>query len=143
NRAADELGVAAGLSVLIKEVDGVGATEAEVDRIDIIRQLWDDRGKILCAERHPQSLGDLAAERAIIQRKAEHLSIGERVVLSQRRDFVVVLDVVDIFAQPLMDLGAIEIEAEEIRRRIYVGRLERGGAAVDERNLRLVLRIVV
>ena len=42
-----------------------------------------------------------------------------------------------------MDLRAVEVEAEEIRRRIDVGCLKRGGAAVDERNLRLGLCIIV
>ena len=56
---------------------------------------------------------------------------------------LVVLDVVDVVAEPHVHLGSVDVEAEEIRRRIDVGGLQGAGAAVDDRYLRLGLRIIV
>ena len=89
------------------------------------------------------SLRDLAAERAIIERKAEHLRVDERVILADRRDLLVVLDIVDVVAEPLVHLGSIDVEAEEIRCRIDISRLQRARAAIDERDLRLGLRVIM
>ena len=38
DRAAEQVGLAAGLLVLIEEVDGVRAAEAEIDRVDVVGQ---------------------------------------------------------------------------------------------------------
>ncbi len=65
--------LAAGLLVLVEEVDGIGAAEAEIDRIDIIGQRRDHRGKVLGAERHPLPVGDLSTDTAELEHEAEHL----------------------------------------------------------------------
>ena len=36
DRAADELGVAAGLLVLVEEVDGVGTAQTQIDGVDVV-----------------------------------------------------------------------------------------------------------
>ena len=47
------MGLAAGLLVLVQEIDGVGAAETEIDRIDIVGQRGDDGGEILGARAGP------------------------------------------------------------------------------------------
>ena len=90
DRAADELGVAAGLLKLVEKVHRVSAAETEIDRIHVIGQLWNERAEVFRSAGHPQPLGDLTAKRAIIQRQPEHLRVSERIVLRQRRDLLVV-----------------------------------------------------
>ena len=53
DRSAHQMGLAAGLLVLVQEVDGIGAAETEIDRIDIVRQRGDDGGEILRARAEP------------------------------------------------------------------------------------------
>ena len=38
DRAADQFRVAAGLLILVEEVQRVGAAEAEIDRVDVLRE---------------------------------------------------------------------------------------------------------
>ena len=80
---------------------------------------------------------------AIVERKAEYLCVDERVILGQRRDLLVVLHIVDVLPETLVHLGSVDIEAEEIRRWIDIGCLQRARATIDERDLRLGFRIIV
>ena len=94
--------MATGLLVLIEEVDGVGAAEAEIDGIDIDPGSSEmTEAKSLVPSGTHIRLVIWPPSWAIIQREAEHLGVGERIVLGQRRDFMIVLDVVDVFAEPL------------------------------------------
>ncbi len=114
----------------------------EIDGVDVVGQLGDDRGEVLGAERHPEAFGDLPAELAIFEREAEELRVGEGVVFGERRDLAVFLGVVDVVADAHHPLRAVRVEAEEILRRRHIGGFQRAGRAVHERRLRLGLGIV-
>src|SRR5262245_62868666 len=75
--AADQIGFATGLLVLVKEVDGIRATHAEIDSVDVIGQLGDHAAKIARAEWHPKALHDFAASLAEVDREAEEVRITE------------------------------------------------------------------
>ncbi len=81
-------------------------------------------------------------------REAHHLRVDEGIVLADCRDLLVVLDVIGVVAEPGLPLRAVEVGAVESRRRrdtsgrIAVGRLQRAGAGVHDRDLRLRLRII-
>jgi hypothetical protein len=99
DRAAEQVGVAAGLLILVEEVHRVGAAEAEIDGVDVIGQRRNDRGEVLGAERHPEALGDLAAGLAELDRQSHHLRVDEGIIFADRRDLLVVLDVVGVVAE--------------------------------------------
>ena len=66
-----QMGVAAGLLVLVEEVHGIGAAETEIDGIDVFRQkLGNVGGEVLGSERYPEPLGDLPAGFTIFNRQA-------------------------------------------------------------------------
>ncbi len=115
--------LATGLLILIEEVDRIGAAEAEIDCVDIVGKRRDDGGEILGAERHPLPARDLAAEAAELQRQPEHLGIDEGVILADGRDLAVALGLIGVFAETDLPLGTVHVVAEEVRRRIDIGRL--------------------
>ncbi len=140
--AADQMRFAAGLLVLIEEVDRIAAAEAEIDGIDVIGKRGDHRGEVFGAERHPEALGDLAAETAELQGQTEHLRVDERVILTDRRDRAVAFVVVDVLAETGLPLGAVHVEAEEVLRRVDVGGFLGTRASIDEGHVGLGLGIV-
>ena len=71
------MSLAAGLLILVEEVDGVRAAEAEIDGVDIVWQRGDDGGEVLGPERHPLPVGDLSARAAELQDEPEDLRIDE------------------------------------------------------------------
>src|SRR5262245_66154365 len=77
NGAADQIGFATGLLVLVEEVDGIRAADAKVDGIDIIRQFRDYAAKVARAEWNQEPLPDFATSLAEIDRKAEEVRVAE------------------------------------------------------------------
>ncbi len=136
DRAAHQMRLAAGLLILVQEVDGVGAAKTEIDRIDVVGQRGDDRGEVLGAERHPLPVGDLPTGAAEFEHKPEHLRVDERVVFADGCDLSITLGLIRVFAEANLPLGAVHVVAEEVRRRIDVGRFLRAGGGVDEGQLR-------
>ena len=84
--AADQVGIAASLLVLVQEVDRVTAAKAEIDRVHVVRKRGNDRAKVLRSERNPETFGDLTTRLAVFQRKTEDLRVDEGIVLADRRD---------------------------------------------------------
>src|SRR3546814_7891858 len=87
--------------VCSSDLHRIGAAEGDVDGIDVIGQRGDDRGEIFIADRHPEAGIErrLAAEPAERLEEAEHLGVGEGVVLRQHRQRAVALLVVDVLAE--------------------------------------------
>src|SRR3546814_12812176 len=94
---------------------------------------------VLVADRHPEAGVErrLAAEPAERLEEAEHLSVGEGVVLRQHRQLAVAFLVVDVLAEAGHPLGAVGVEAEEVVRRLAPGSVLGGRGAVPEGTLRL------
>ena len=106
--------LAAGLLILVQEIDGVRAAKAEIDRVDIVGQRGNDGGKVLGAERHPLPVRDLPAGAAELQHKPEHLRVDKRVVFADGCDLSITLGLIRVFAKPDLPLGAVHVEAEEV-----------------------------
>src|SRR5690606_34735023 len=75
----------------------------------------------------------LAAGLAEVDREAEEVGVAERIVGSDGRDLLPALLLDHVAAQAVAPLGTIGMEAEEVRRRIDIGGLERAGSRVDDR----------
>src|SRR5918995_5545407 len=58
--------LAALLLVLLEEVDQARAADADVEPVDVLRDLRDVGRVVLLAERRPDALGDVAADRAVL-----------------------------------------------------------------------------
>jgi hypothetical protein len=116
--------------------------ETEKDGIDIVGDVGDHRAEVLGPERHPLALDDLAACAAIADREPEDLRVGEGVVLGDHRDLLVALVLQHVFAETGHPHRAVAVEAEEVRRGIDEGRLERARRAVDHDEVRHRLAVV-
>src|SRR4029453_1365906 len=105
------------------------------DRIDIVRQSGNDGGEVLGSEWNPLPVSYLSTRAAELEHQPEHLRVDEGIVFADRRDLAIALGFIGKFAQPDLPLRAVHVEAEEVRRRIDVGRLLRTGGRVDEGQL--------
>ena len=76
-----------------------------------------------------------AARGAEFEHEAEHLRVDEGIVLADGGDLAIALGVVGVVAEAGLPLRAVHVEAEEVRRRIDVGRLLRARSGVDEGQL--------
>ena len=143
DRAADQRGLTARLLVLGQEIDAVGAAERDIDRVGVVRDRRDDRREVLVADRHPELLRHMAARLAELGHEAENLGVGEGIILRDRDDLLIMLDVVDVVAEARHPLRAVGGEAEEVGRGIAQGRVLCGRCAVDESDVGLGLRIIL
>ena len=85
----------------------------------------------------------MAAGLAELGHEAEHLGVGEGIVLSDGDDLLVALLVERVGAEPRHPLCAIGREAEEIGRGIPKRRVLCGRCAVDESHVGLRLGVVL
>ena len=85
----------------------------------------------------------MAPSLAELGHEAEHLRIGEGIVLSDSDDLLVTLLVEGVSAKPRHPLRAIGGEAEEVGCRIPEGCVLRGRGTVDEGHIGLRLGIVL
>ena len=86
---------------------------------------------------------DVAAGLAELGHEAEHLRVGEGIVLGDGGDVLVALLVEGVGAEAGHPLRAVGREAEEVRRRIAQRGVLRGRGAVDEGHVRLGLGVVL
>ena len=54
--------------------------------------------------------------RAILERKSEHLGVDEGIVLTDCRDLLIVLDVVDIFPEPFVHFSSSMLKRKKLLR---------------------------
>src|SRR5580692_1443259 len=131
------MALAAGLLILIEEIHSVGAAEIEIDRVDVVRQRRNGRGKILRAKRHPLAARDLPAKTAKLEDEAGGLRVREGIVLADDRDLLIALLVEGVVAEAGGPLGAVHVEAEEVRRGVRERGLLRARGRVDEGQFRV------
>src|SRR5262245_47050401 len=143
DRSADHGLRTARLLVLRQEVDGVRAAEHDQQRVDVLWDLGDHGGVVLRAERHPRLGRHLAARLAVLRHETLHLRVRERVVLGDHHHLLVALVLERVVAEAHHPLGALGVEAEEVRRRVDERRRLRPGRAVDERDVGLRLGVVL
>src|SRR5580692_11291425 len=137
------MALAAGLLILIEEIHSVGAAEIEIDRVDVVRQRRNGRGKILRAKRHPLAARDLPAKTAKLEDEAGGLRVREGIVLADDRDLLVAFLVESVVAEAGRPLGAVHVEAEEVRRSVRERGLLRARSRVDEGQFGVGLRKVL
>ena len=142
--AEHPLGVDAALLllVLLDEGDQARAADADVEAVDVVRDLGDVGRVVLLAQRRPDALGDLAADRAELGDEAGQRRVRERVVVTDDRRRLPAEVVVGVVAQTGRPLRAVRVKAEEVRRLHLQRRVLRAGDAVDERLVRVLLRVV-
>ena len=90
-------------------------------------------------ERDPLPVRDLSAGAAELEHQPEHLRVDEGIVLADGRDLAIALGLIGVFAEPDLPLRAVHVVAEEVWRRVDIGRLLRAGGGVDEGQLRMGL----
>src|SRR4051794_39647043 len=103
------MGLAAGLLVLVQEIDGVGTAKTKIDRIDIVGQRGDDRGEILRAKRDPLPVRDLSTRAAELEHQPENLRVDEGVILADGRDLAIALGLIRVLAETDLPLRAIHV----------------------------------
>ena len=142
--AEHALGVDAALLllVLLDERDQARAADADVQAVDVVRDLRDVGRVVLLAQRRPDALGDLAADRAELGHEAGQRRVRERVVVTDDRGGLPAEVVVGVVAETGRPLRAVRVEPEEVRRLHLQRRVLRAGDAVDERLVRVLLRVV-
>ena len=143
DRAADQRGGSACLLVLGQEVHAVGSAKRHIDGVDFVGNCGNDGGEVLVADRHPEFLRHMTACLAEIGHKAEHLGVGEGIILRDSHDRVIALVLVCVLTESRHPLCAVGGEAIEVRRGIAQGRVLRGGGAVDKSDVRLSLGVVL
>ena len=142
--AEHALGVDAALLllVLLDEGDQARAADADVQAVDVVRDLRDVGRVVLLAQRRPDALGHLAADGAELGHEARERRVRERVVVTDDRGGLPAEVVVGVVAKTGRPLRAVRVEAEEVRRLHLQRRVLRAGDAVDERLVRVLLRVV-
>src|SRR6185503_4758716 len=130
------------LLVLLHERDQAGAADAVVDAIDVVRDLGDEGRVVLLTQRRPDALGDLAARRAELGHEAGQRGVRERVVVADDRGLAPAKLVVGVLAETGRPLRTVAVEPEEVRRLHLQRRVLRARGAVDERLVRVLLRVV-
>ena len=136
-------GFAAGLLILVQEVDGIAAAKPDPDGVDVVGKGGDDRCIVLLADRHPEAVGDLAAGRTKFGQKAEDHGVRKGVVFAEGGDAFVALFLDHVGAEPRHPLRAVGREPEEVVGGITQGGVLRRRRTVDEGGLRLELCIVL
>ncbi len=130
------------LLVLLEEVDQARAADADVEPVDVLRDLGDVGRVVLLAQRRPHALGDVAADRAVLGHEAGQRRVRERVVVTDDRGLLPAQRVVGVVAEARGPLRAVRMEAEEVRRLHLERRVLRARDAVDERLVRMLLGVV-
>ena len=129
-------------SYCLMKVTRPGAADADHDTVDVLRDLRDERRVVGLAQRRPDAGRDVAAEGAELGHEAGERRVRERVVVTDDRGRPPAERVVRVVAETGRPLGAIRVEAEEVRRLHLQGRVLGARGAVDERDLGMLQRVV-
>src|SRR3954449_1146725 len=131
-----------GLLVGLQERDEARAADSHEGAVHVGRHLLGVGRVVGRVQRREDPLGDLTAGRAELGDEARRRRPGEAVVVRDDRGLLPPQLVVRDVTQPGVPLGAVPVEAEEVRRLHLERRVLRARGAVDERLVRVLLGVV-
>src|SRR3954471_21634115 len=144
-QVADELlGLdrALGLLVGLQERDQARATHGHEGAVDVGRHLLGIGRVVGRVQRREDPLGDLTAGRAELRDEAGRRRPGEAVVVGDDRGLLPPERVVGDVTKASVPLGAVPVEAEEVRRLHLERRVLRARGAIDEGLVGMLLGVV-